>query len=332
MRGALEREARQRPEAPRLATAPPARLVLLVDQLEELWTKEGVSQDDRDRFARVLHALATSGDVWVLATLRSDHYPALARMPELMALKEGEGQYDLAAPDAAEVAEAIRGPAHAAGLSFETRASDGRSLDHVLVEVGARAADALPLLEFLLTCLWERREAGHRLTFAAYEALGGLDGAIATYAEQVWAGLDDAGRAAFPGVVRALVEIGEGAEAGATRRRAPLADVVPTAGATALVEALVRARLLTAEGAVVTVAHEALLQAWPRLADQLKAETELLRIRSRVRSQAARWEAQDRESSLLLATGKPLDEARLLTAAGFELTPSEADCVAASAR
>ena len=69
------------------------------------------------------------------------------------------------------------------------------------------------------------------------------------------------------------------------------------------------------QGAVVTVAHEALLRAWPRLAERLKSEAELLRIRSRLRSDAARWQAQGREQSLLLASGKPLEEARLLAPA-----------------
>ncbi len=334
VRGALEREAARVAGVQRLASPPPARLVLLVDQLEELFTREGLSEADREAFARVLSALATSGDVWVLATLRSDFYPAFARLAPLMALKQGHGQFDLPAPDAAEVAQVVRGPAAAAGLRYEVDAERGRSLDEVLVEEGVRGADALPLLEFLLTQLWERREQGHRLTFAAYDALGGLTGALSRHAEATWAALSPAERAAFPGLVRALVEVGEGADAGATRRRAPAEEVGATAGGRALTDALVKARLLTAEGqgegAVVTVAHEALLRAWPRLAERLAAEADLLRIRSRLRSASARWAGQGRESSLLLATGKPLEEARLLGAAGFHLTALESEFVRAS--
>jgi formylglycine-generating enzyme required for sulfatase activity len=334
VRGALEREAARVANAQGLAAPPPARLVLLVDQIEEAFTREGVTDTDREAFARVLHALATSGDVWVLATLRSDFYPAFARLEPLMALKEGHGQYDLGPPDATEVSEAVRGPAQAAGLVYEVDAQTGRSLAETLVDEGTRAADALPLLEFLLTLLWEGREEGHRLTLATYKELGGLEGAIATHAERTWEGLGASARTALPAVLRALVEVGDGADLTATRRRAPLAEATTTPGAEAFVNAFTKARLLTAEGdgagTVVTVAHEALLRVWARLAERLRAEAELLRVRSRLRSAAARWQGQGREASLLLAVGKPLDEARALRTAGFELTALEGDFVRAS--
>jgi hypothetical protein len=102
-----------------------ARLVLLVDQLEELFTRPGISAEDRMLFSRVLAGLARSGVVWVVTTLRSDFWRALAENRELLALVESGSRLDLLPPDGAELQEIIRQPALAAGLSFETDPETG---------------------------------------------------------------------------------------------------------------------------------------------------------------------------------------------------------------
>lgn len=333
VRGALRRAGKNLAKEKDLEAPPPGRLVLLVDQLEEMFTREGVSDADRETFSRVLDALARSEDVWVLATLRSDFYLAFSRLPLLMALKEGKGHYDLASPDAAETAQAIRGPAQVAGLVYETDPEGGRALDEVLVAEATRHPDALPLLEYALTLL-EEKKRDNVLTFEAYEELGGIEGAIGERAEEEWAELPRAAREAFPSVLRALVQVGSGPGATVTKRRAPWKEVVRASGAEAFVERFVRARLLMADGdgeaAVVSVAHEALLRTWERAKDRIAAEGELLRIHSRVRSQATRWEMENQRRDLLLPPGRPLEEALLLEGSGFDLTDQESAYVAES--
>ena len=68
-----------------------------------------------------LEALAKSGLVWVVATMRSDFFDRLERLPALAALSAGEGRYLLLPPDEAEIGQIIRRPAREAGLRFETR-------------------------------------------------------------------------------------------------------------------------------------------------------------------------------------------------------------------
>ena len=84
-----------------------------------LFTQEEVLRQDRNKFVEVIDALARSGKVWVIGTLRSDFYPRLASLPGIGALKEGAGQYDLMPPTANEIGQMIRLPTRAAGLSFE---------------------------------------------------------------------------------------------------------------------------------------------------------------------------------------------------------------------
>ena len=315
-------------------TTQEGRLILVVDQLEELWTREGVDDQDRSCFVAVIDALARSGNVWVIATLRSDFYSALQTNDTLRTLKGKSGQIDLVAPDAGEVAQIVRRPAQVAGLTWEKDGESGRTLDELLLNEASEGPDALPLLEYALSMLWERRE-GTTLTIAAYRQLGGIDGALAERAERVWAELPRDAQAAFAVVLRTLVEVGAG-ERTITRRRAPRSEVITGPGAESLVDQMLAARLLVADGdqdeAVLSVAHEALFRTWPRAHAMIEAERELLRIRSRVRGEAARWEREGRRPDLLLRGGRPLEEARLLVSASFTLTPAEADFVGASER
>jgi tetratricopeptide (TPR) repeat protein len=322
VRGALSRAADTMRRAKCLDAPPPARLVLLVDQVEECFTREGVTDEQRLAFARVIDALARSGIVWVLATLRSDFYSAFSRLEPLLALKDGAGQHDLRVPDPSEIAQIVRLPAQVAGLTYESDPARGRSLDAVLIAEATGASDALPLLQYALTLL-EARKEGSRLTFAAYEAMGGLEGAIGQRAEEAWAALGEEARAAFPRVLRALVEVAPGAELRATARRTPRTTLAATPGGAAFVDAFVAARLLVADergpDRVVSVAHEALLRRWRKAADQISAEAELLRIQTRLRAEAARWDASGRPKRWEYWRGLDLEGGLLLLRSGFEL-------------
>ena len=311
------------------AAGPGARLALVVDQLEEAFTDAGA---DRHRFVDLIDALARSGRVWVVATLRSDFYSRCAELPALLELKSGAGQYDVLPPTPSEMAQMIRLPAQAAGLRYEQRADTGERLDERLRDVSCERPGTLPLLQFTLEELYRRRRGDGLLTFAAYADIGGLEGALAHRAESVFAEQPEAVQAALPRVFERLVTLAE--DDAIARRRATLEGYVDD-DARRLVEVLVDARLLVSEldesGATyVDVAHEALFKHWPRLASWLLDNRELLRIRSRVTAAAELWQREQRQPEFLLASGKPHDEAQALMAAAVPLEPLEAEFVAAS--
>lgn len=319
LRRALERWAATVGAAEEYGRSLAARLVLVIDQLEEVFQ---LSAEARQRYLATLDALIDSGLVWVVATLRSDFYPLLQGEPLLMALKEKGAQLDLQPPGRAEIAEIIEGPARLAGLSFETRAGDGESL---AAELERAVADpsALALLEFTLDELFNRRDAENRLTFAAYEALGGLAGAVERRAEAVYAGLPAEAQAELPALLRELVTV-RGGDGPAVAARAALRDragASPARGG--LIDAFVQARLLVVSGGgdgtptVVRCAHEALVSNWPRAGELIEADRDLLRIRARVETAAAEWGEAGRDDSFLLAPGRALAEAEeLLVRAG----------------
>jgi tetratricopeptide (TPR) repeat protein len=319
LRIALHRAAETAARQQNLAQPPEPWLVLVIDQLEEIFTLERIIEHERAQFIDALSALAKSGLVWVLATMRSDFYPRCAEVRELDALKKGLGQYDLLPPTFAEIGQMIRLPARDAGLHFEQDPMSKQWLDDLLHEAAANDPESLPLLEFTLDRLYQTRAADRVLTFASYRALGGLEGALAQHAEAVFAALEPAVQQALPSILPALVTVAPGENELPTSRRVPLEGLTASPERRALVEALIHARLLVADRAdngeaVAGFVHEALLRHWARLRDWIEADRDFLRIRTRITDAAARWRQEGQSADFLLPEGKPLAEARDLLA------------------
>ena len=282
------------------------RLLLLVDQLEELFTDKRLSDADRDRFLAALEALARSGAVWVLATVRSDFYQQCQRLPALMRLKEGPGQIDLLPATADALRRLIEQPARLACLGFEVR--DGKALaDRILTDAAAHA-ELLPLVSYVLRELYEQRTPSGELTFAAYDQLGGVEGALAKRAESVFGSLPAAAQVELSAVLRALVSVSGDEEESVVRQHVALSLFSLESPARALVDRFVTERfLVTGKGAdgtgTVAVAHEALLRAWSRAAQWIADNREFLRVRARVATRM-------KEGSRLLEGDPLLDAAR----------------------
>lgn len=310
------------------------RLALVIDQMEELFTQEEIEAVQREAFVDLLDALARSGRVWVICTLRSDFYPRIASLPKLAALKEGAGQYDLMPPDANEIGQMIRLPTRAAGLRFEEDPASSERLDDRLRDAAAERPEILPLLQFTLEELYQRRTEDGVLTLAAYRDLGGVEGSLAQRAESVFSALPAEVQAELPKILNSLVSIEQDGHETVGRKRAPWADF-GAGRSRQFVDAFVASRLLVSEladdgSAVVTVAHEALLWHWPRVMDWVAQNRELLRVRARITAASARWESEKRPSDLLLPPGKPLIEAESLIEHDIELQAGETRYIDAS--
>ncbi|MGC9371245.1 MAG: hypothetical protein ACP5DX_17050 [Paracoccaceae bacterium] len=317
---AIDRAATALKSAEDRSEVPEVELVLLVDQLEQLFGRS-VSADQRVAFAGALEALARSGRVRVVATLRANALGAALEIPGLAGLIDAGARLSLAAPGPEALSEIVRGPAEAAALAYE-RDRDGHGLDEVLIR-DAAGADALPLLQFALEQLYRAARtrlnaAGGRLgdvpegvpvltlTFADYEALGGLSGAIGRHAEQAVADLPKPVQAALPRLVRALTEGNAGSP---VLRTAGTDEAAPTADAQRLAEALVEARILVRDGESLRFAHETALTAWSRAAQALQEAETFLRVRAELERAEARWRGGGKRTDLLLPAGVRLAEA-----------------------
>jgi WD40 repeat protein len=294
-------------------------LLLVVDQLDELFGAD-IGNDIRARFAQLLGLLARSGRVWVIATLRADLFDHFLSQKDLKQLKDDGSSYDLAPPDAAALAEIVRAPAAAAGLVYESDTKTGERLDERLL-ADAERADLLPLLQFTLNQLFEareRRDHGGQLTFAAYRALGGLEGAVEKEAEAAFARLGATEQARLPRLLRELVAPAGDATMTAARaafdiRPVPLADAAYDEASARLVQALIDARILLSSGeggqATVRLAHARVLDSWQRASKIVADNADFYRIRAEVEEQRRRWDAAGRRRDLLIGRGRPLAEA-----------------------
>jgi hypothetical protein len=294
-----------------------AALLLVVDQLDELF---GLVEEPRARFAKLLDLFARSKRVWIIATLRADLLDRFLREPALRQLKEDGAAYDLAPPDAAALTEIVRGPAAAAGLSYEKDSVCHETLDERLLKDAGRP-DLLPLLQFTLNQLFEQAgKSTHPklLTFAAYGGLGGLEGAVDKEAEAAIRALGQAERTRLPRLLRELAVPARDGGTIATRsaldiRPVPLATAAYDETSARLVGALVDARILLSSGkgndATLLLAHARVLDAWHRARTIVAENADFYRIRSEVEEQQRKWEAARRARDLLIPRGRPLAEA-----------------------
>lgn len=274
---------------------PAARIVLVVDQAEELFTVA-----DPEQAAALLAGVATAvrrraPRVAVVATMRADFYAPAASNPDMAALL-GRSQLVIPPMSGAELEAAIVGPASLVGATLE-RGIVGRIVADATGQPGR-----LPLLQHTLWELWHRRD-GSILTVEGYDRIGGLAGALARHAEQTWQSVHDqtlARRILLRGVAP-----GSRDEADSRRpiHRADLDGMADPDDLRAVLEDLVSTRLLQAQaredGVVFELAHEALLREWPRLRGWIEEDRAAMVAVGHLREAADSWESVDRDPGAL---------------------------------
>ncbi|WP_405889489.1 hypothetical protein OG427_02875 [Streptomyces sp. NBC_00133] len=302
------------------------RLVVVVDQLEELFTLCTDEHERRD-FLSLLSALAAPGDngrapaALVVYGLRSDFYTQCANYPELRTTLQNDQV--LVGPLSEDgLQEAIQYPAQDVGLEIEPGL-----VELLLRDLGTPAhnhqpssaagaggpgryeAGRLPLLAHALRATWQQN--GSILTVDGYRATGGIHHAIATTAETRFNKLDPLGMQTARTLFLRLVKIGDGVDD--TRRRVPHEEILSASGnlasSAAVISTFTEGRLLTHERDTVEITHEALLHAWPRLRQWIDTDRAGNLIRQELEEAGADWERNGRDAGALYR-GSRLEAAR----------------------
>ena len=245
------------------------RVLLFVDQLEELYTL-CLDPPKRRRFVQTL-ALAgddPGGPVRVILTLREDFLGRLDPGPGGM---QTLGRVTvLRPPGKGALRQVVAAPLKVLGYAPE----DDALLERMATDAGEGAA-ALPLVQFTAMLMWERRDARRKvITTAAYNDIGGVAGALAAHADEVLTTLDEQKRQVARSLLLRMVTP-QGTRR-VIRRQAALDELGPDAEK--VLDRLVDARLITprrergkAGGhVVVELATESLIQAWGTLARWLE--------------------------------------------------------------
>ncbi|MGB8963906.1 MAG: helix-turn-helix domain-containing protein, partial [Pseudonocardiaceae bacterium] len=291
-----------------------ARIVLIIDQFEEIFT-ECRQDTERRAFIASLRAAAASRAVLVVLGVRADFYAqCLASHPMSAALA---GHLPLEPMNLDQLREAITRPAQTEGLELEPGLVELLLRDLGVpddADTGAAGYDpgSLPLLAHALRVSWQQRE-GRMLTVAGYRRTGGIRQALANTAERAYTRLNPADQQVARKILLRLVNVSDYGTN--TRRRLPrtrLDQLNPgsTDAIDGVLETFSRARLITLDADHVQITHEALLNAWPRLRQWIDTDRAGNLIRQELDEAAAVWE-RDRRDAAGLYRGSRLEAARV---------------------
>jgi hypothetical protein len=282
-----------------------AEALLVIDQFEELYTLAS-EPGPAEQFLDGLTELITDpeSNVRVVVTLRADFFDRPLRHPGFGELL-GAATVPVWSPTGDDLTAIVQRPANALGVGFEPGL-----VQRIAGDVSGQPA-ALPLLEFALTELFAERTTD-TLAQAAYEAGGGVLGALAHRAEDVYATLDGPAQEAARQVLLRLVNTSEASEA--TRRRVRRTELdrldIPSGTVDAVLTAFGAARLisfdrdLATRGPTVEVAHEAIFTQWERLADWIEVHREDLILSRRLSVVVADWDTAGRDPAYLVSGGR----------------------------
>ena len=305
-----------------LRTRPEPMVLLAVDQFEELFSLTAAAE--RHQFIELLlGGLQYAGDRFKLVfTLRADFIAPCLEISQLATVLQQDSVLVPPYLTEADYRRAAIEPARQVGLQVET------GLVEVLLQDLNRSAGELPLLQFVLQQLWERREAG-KLTLKAYRELEGIKGALEKQAQTVYDRLDPQAKACARWIFLNLTQLGEGTED--TRRRIDKAELTVAKYPPALVDrtlrSLIEAKLLVVnsdnkdkigrsrsnanlpqnddleamrQSTTVEVVHEILIQHWSSLRWWIEENRARLRSQRQIERAAALWLQQDRQEDFLL--------------------------------
>ncbi|MDZ5619315.1 BTAD domain-containing putative transcriptional regulator [Nocardioides sp. HM23] len=265
--------------------APPGT-VLAVDQAEEVFA---LCEDLGERRAFLQRLADEARRRPVLVTMRGDRLSQVTEHAGFSRLVE-QGLHLVGALDEAGLRDAVERPAHQAGLVIEP------GLVELLVREVRDDPGALPLLSHALLETWQRRE-GSTLTVDGYHASGGIRGAVAQSAEQLYGQIEPDQRRQLRDLMLRLVSPGVGGEP--VRAQVPRRLIASDVQHEQLIERLVDARLVTSDQGVLEITHEALARAWPRLRGWLDDDVEGQRIRHHLSAAADAWDSLGRPDSEL---------------------------------
>src|SRR5271165_1824611 len=297
------------------AAGAPPRLVLVVDQFEEVFTagEDGdVDAVERKAFVTALHAAATipAGPrglppALVVAAVRADYLGRLIAHPPLKAALDA-GPFTVGPMSEAELRLAVTGPAAEAGLVIEPAL-----VQAVIAELrdeagGGLGSGVLPLMSQAMAATWERRE-GNELTLRGYRRAGGVADAVNRGAQAAYDALTgsqkDAARLVF---TQLTVITGDGQFARRRCRRADLSSrgTQMAADVDAVIGVFSARRLLVLGQDSVEIAHDALLQAWKQLRDWLGDDQLDRALYSQVVTDADTWDSSGRDPAYLYRPGR----------------------------
>ncbi|MBB4710203.1 WD40 repeat protein [Streptomyces luteogriseus] len=310
-----------------------SRLVLVADQFETLLADAPDTAGRLDAMLGVMTARRTDGSrpAQAVVVARIDFLRQIEQLPHLRTAWDATSMV-VQPMTRTQLREVIACPLEGhAGVRF----ADG--LVEQLLRDTRPGPAALPMLEYALSRLWERQERGW-LTTTAYQELGGVEGALAGEADHsLWDWADKAEQQALERIFIQLVRPGEQLDAGErgpdTRRVAARTQFSP--GDWALIHRLASTRLVVVTRRptgrdTAELAHQALVEKWPRLQGWVEENREFRSWQEGLRRSLRAWQEQGHPRKLALGREQIAEARRWIGTRVTEVPAEEAEYVEAS--
>jgi len=318
-----------------------SRVVLVVDQFEEVFTLCHDSTERQQFFECLLGALDITPQLCLILAMRADFFgKCLEQEYSGLAQRIQQNLVSVTPMSAAELETAILEPARLVNLTVEPE------LVRQIIQDVANEPASLPLMQYALTELWKQR-SDNQLKLSPYIQLGGVSGTLQKRATAVYEQLPPDQQQTAKHIFLALTQLGD--ETADTRKRVLKQNLTTPRYSTEQIDAVVK-RLadenlivtseLVGKGtdqtrlAVVDVAHEALIRHWPLLRQWLEVDRDYLRQKQRIETAAEEWQLRGNPKDYLWQ-GKPLSEAKAFQqrqAATFSLSTTAEQFIQQSLR
>ena len=286
-----------------LNSNPHKDIILYIDQFEELFNDNQISEEERKKVILLLKGIVSTRGISVFLTLRSDFYNRFSIYGSLAQLKEMSIVVDIPVIGVDNITEIVNEPAKKACLKWEID-QKGCALNDTIIKDASIIKD-LPLIEFALSELYNLRDENDCLTFSAYKQIGHLRGAIVAYANKFYNNLNEEEKHALNEVLGYVISVSTSQQLTYVRKTSLLNELQKDKRHSQLTQKLIDAHIFVTgkshDGqATVSIVHETLIDNWDVIKKWIDAQQDFLKNNSYYEQRAQHWIEAHKSSKELI--------------------------------
>ena len=277
--------------------------IIYIDQFEELFSDTSITEEERLKVILLLKGIVSTQCLSLFITMRSDFYNRFSLYGHLAQIKEWAVVVDLPVISHSEISEIIEEPAKKACLKWEID-HKGNALNERIVSDAAKIND-LPLIEFALSELYNLRDENDYLTFNAYEKIGGLKGAIVSYADKFYKQLNEKEKASLNEIFSFVIAVSSSHKNTYVRKTSLLKELQRNELNRTVLKKLIDAHILVTGKdhmgqPTVTIVHEILIKYWSVIQTWIREQKEFLQSNGYYEQRTQHWLNKDKSSKDLV--------------------------------
>lgn len=279
------------------------RILLFIDQFEELFTL--CALDVREQFVKMLAEALEHSSFLVIISMRDEFYSLFHANAAPLAQSDHIKVENIPGTlKNEELIAMIEKPSGMVGLALEEGLTE--LIVNDLTRNGEARSSTLPLLEFALQQLWEKRRDGW-LTHDAYQMVGGVTGSLARWADDAYSELSKSDQLLAESLLTSLVHLGDEAQGlPDTRRRRRIEELNLSPRASHVLNHFIDRRLLVSIRDNLELIHDTIIREWTRFAKWLDENRNYLTWQQKISERYQEWEKGNGE----LLRGRDLDIAQ----------------------